>query len=92
VTAEKAAATSKRQLELKNMAQRADKMWEEVYNNLNTKIGSGYDRAVALLIDLKELPIFQNQEVIFAKKMAAITSEHGRSATLVKRFTKAGLA
>ena len=88
---EKEAAIAKRQEALKNMAKREDKMWAEVYEHLDVKIASSYDKAVTLLVDLKDLAAFLDKTNSFNKQFDEILARYGRSATLLKRFKAARL-
>ena len=89
---EKQAAETKRRAKLQAMIGQENKMWVEVNDNLSLKTGGGYDKAVKLLIDLKELAAFTNSIAIFRAKLDIIKTEYGRSATLMSRFTKAQLS
>ena len=89
---EKQAAETKRRAKLQAMIGQENKMWVEVNDNLSLKTGGGYDKAVKLLIDLKELAAFTNSTAIFRAKLDIIKTEYGRSATLMSRFTKAQLS
>ncbi len=71
------------------MVNREPKMWEAVYSNLNLKRGDSYDKAVEILVDLKDLATFLNKSSVFKERMAAIKSEYGNSRAVLDRLLKA---
>ena len=54
---------------------------------IEEKKPSGYDVAVDLLVDLREVC----DPVVFASRLEALRREHGRKVTFVERLERAGL-
>ena len=91
VQLEKEAAELKRRTELQNMVKRESKMWAEVYQNLDLKIGSSYDNAVKSLVDLKDVADFQDKGVDFKIKLENILRDYGKSVAFKNRLSKVKL-
>ena len=53
--------------------------------------GSAYKQAVALLVQLHDLAVYQGQEAEFERRLSQIYVKHGRRAALLRRLRKAGL-
>jgi hypothetical protein len=84
-------AELKRRTELEIMVKKEPKMWAEVYQNLDLKIGSSYDNAVKLLVNLKDLADFQGKNKDFKAKMDEIIINYGKSTALKNRLGKVKL-
>ena len=91
VQLEREAAEFKRRTELQNLVKREAKMWAEVYQNLDLKIGSSYDNAVKLLVDLKDVADFQDKSVDFKIKLEDILRDYGKSVAFKNRLSKVKL-
>jgi len=64
-----------------------DAAWARVATRIAEKKPSGYDVAVDLLVDLREV----TDPVVFARRLEALRREHGRKVTFVERLGHAGL-
>ena len=64
-----------------------DAAWARVATRVAEKTPSGYDVAVDLLVDLREV----TDPVVFASRLEALRREHGRKVTFVERLGHAGL-
>jgi hypothetical protein len=73
---EKDAAAAKRQAELEKMVPKEPQMWNQVQAELDLKRASGYDKAVALLVDLKALNAMLGKNDLFNSKMQAIRTNY----------------
>lgn len=76
-----------RQQRLAALAAEGDGAWARVAARIAEKKPSGYDVAVDLLVDLREVC----DPTVFASRMEALRREHGRKVTLVERLEHAGL-
>jgi hypothetical protein len=76
VKAEKAAADAKRRAELEQMVPKEAQMWSRVQTELDLKRASGYDNAVAMLVDLKALNAMLGKSDLFNTKMQAIRTTY----------------
>jgi hypothetical protein len=86
-------AEAKHQAFLVKMAEVAkveDRLWKEVYENIQLKTSRSYDLAVETLVDLKALAAYRIQLPTFNQKMMAIKGQT-KSKALLDRFTKAKL-
>jgi hypothetical protein len=89
--AEKAAIARALKLKNEKTAREEKQIWKSVFFNLDRKSGSSYDLATSMLVDLKDLAIYQNDIKTFNQKMADIRANYGRSKVLLERFVKANL-
>jgi hypothetical protein len=64
-----------------------DGAWARVAARIAEKKPSGYDVAVDLLVDLREVC----EPVVFASRVEALRREHGRKVSFVERLEHAGL-
>jgi hypothetical protein len=69
------------------LAAEGDGAWARVAARIAEKKPSGYDVAVDLLVDLREVC----DPAAFASRLEALRREHGRKVTLVERLEHAGL-
>ena len=69
------------------LAAEGDGAWVRVAARIAEKKPSGYDVAVDLLVDLREVC----EPSVFASRLAALRREHGRKVSFVERLAHAGL-
>ena len=72
---------------LAGLAAEGDGAWARVAARIAEKKPSGYDVAVDLLVDLREVC----DPAVFASRLEALRREHGRKVTFVERLEHAGL-
>jgi hypothetical protein len=80
-------AEAARRTKLALLAAEGDRAWTRVAARIAEKKPSGYDVAVDLLVDLREVC----DPAVFASRLAALRREHGRKVTFVERLGHAGL-
>ena len=76
-----------RRQRLAALAAEGDGAWARVAARIAEKKPSGYDVAVDLLVDLREVC----DPTVFASRLEALRREHGRKVTFVERLGHAGL-
>jgi hypothetical protein len=84
----KAAAARKRYL--KQVAGREDEIWCEVESLLATTGQKNYDRAVALLGDLRDVPTASSTNQRWHQRVAEYRRRYSRKSSLMSRFDAAG--
>ena len=97
--AERARQTAKQEREsaerrkehLKSLRGKETTLWSKVHQLIDTRQPKGYDEAVALLRDLRDLAEMQEDAGTFRSKMTELRKEHVRKKTLVERFRKSKL-
>jgi hypothetical protein len=75
---------------LDEIAGREPRLWAEVDTLIATKQPQSYDRAVGLLVDLRDLDA-RDKANDFRPRLEALRQAHARKPTLIQRLTKAGL-
>lgn len=88
---QKAEAERKRIKELIDLAEREEATWRWVESLIGQKQAKPYDEATKLLVDLRDLAIYQNQLLKFQERFLAIKEKYRSRPTLMERFTRAGL-
>lgn len=76
---------------LDHLAARAEAVWQEAENLIETKKPRDYDLAVALLCDLSALARRDGGHNAFTVRFLQLRSRHERKPSLQERFDKAGL-
>lgn len=76
-----------RQERLARLVAEGDVAWAQVAARIGEKKSSGYDVAVDLLVDLREV----TDPAEFTRRIEALRREHGRKVTFVERLGHAGL-
>ncbi len=89
--AKAAAAEARRLAELEALAQRGDKVWDEVDALIQQGKAKPYDEAVQLLKKLRDLAEHQRQTVTFQTRLNRIHDEYSRRSSLMRRLRDAGL-
>ena len=78
------------QKHLDELAGREPRLWAEVDTLIATKQPQSYDRAVRLLVDLRDLDA-RTKANDFRPRLEALRQAHARKPTFIQRLTKAGL-
>jgi hypothetical protein len=86
--AERAAA---RKAHLRGLVGREDALWREVDAQVQTRLPKGYDRAVELLVDLRDLAARADAEPQFRAGVAALRERYASRPSLRQRLDRAGL-
>jgi len=88
---QKAKAERKRIQELLNLAEHEEATWHWIESLIGKKQGRPYDEATKLLVDLRDLTIYQNQLLKFQERFLEIREKYSSRPTLMERFMRAGL-
>lgn len=88
---EREAAERKRLAKLDKLAKRESEAWQEIAQNLAKRSASGYDGAVALLVELHDLALHRNQLSVFEEQFGKIVEPYLKSHALRQRILKAGI-
>ncbi len=75
-----------RRVRLDAVKRRGESVWTEIETEIERRNGSGYDRAVALLADLKQLAAEQGTVTNFSRRLTVIRARHARKGQFVKRL------
>lgn len=86
---EEAAATRSKYLE--GVARREPAVWTEIDKLIATKLPASYDRAISLLVDLRDIAVRTGDEPRFLRGLEHLQMEHARKPALLLRMKKAGL-
>lgn len=76
---------------LAQLAQREPAAWDEIDRLIATRQPSSYDRAVALLVDLRETAAAQGRQPSFLSRLEALEKENRRKPSLISKIRGAGL-
>ncbi len=87
----KAEAEQKRIQKLLDLAEREETTWNLVESLLEKKQAKPYDEATQLLVNLRDLAIYQKQLLKFQERFLVIKEKYRSRPTLLERFTRAGL-
>jgi hypothetical protein len=66
-------------------------LWNQIDSLIATKQPKSYDRAVKLLVDLRDLAARQGKAKEFGARLDALRASHTRKPSLIERLRKAGL-
>jgi len=84
-------AALKRSKHLADLAAREPAAWKEVQSLIATKQTASYDRAVALLVDLRDAARAHGGEPNFDRQLDTLQTEHARKPSLLEKLRRAGL-
>ena len=84
-------AAKARETYLNALARRGDASWDEVEALITNRNGRGYENAVRLIADLRELARRTGQEDAVTRRVDDIRARHGRKRRLIERLDAAGL-
>ncbi|MGZ5444034.1 MAG: hypothetical protein ACXW4P_17365 [Thermoanaerobaculia bacterium] len=76
---------------LGDLAPREPAVWQEIRSLIATKRPASYDRAVDLLVDLRDVATIQGREANFQSRLGALQTEHARKPSLISKLRRAGL-
>ena len=76
---------------LNGLAGRENEIWNKIDALILTKTPKGYDEAIRLLIDLKDLAKKNHTISLFKSKLMAIRENHSRKSSFIKRIDSASL-
>lgn len=79
-------AENARRARLDAVRRRGDSVWREIETEIERRNGHSYDRAAALLTDLKQLAAEGDTAAEFSRRLAAIRERHARKGQFVKRL------
>lgn len=85
---ERAAAREKY---LDELAQKADKVWQNVEGLISTKQPARYDEAVKLLVDLRDLAARRGKIEGFQLRHRELCEKHAKKPSLLRKIERAGL-
>ncbi len=88
---QKAEAEQKRIRKLLDLAEREEATWRLIESLLEKKQAKPYNEATQLLVNLRELAIYQNRLVEFQERFLVIKEKYRSRSSLLERFTRAGL-
>lgn len=88
---QKQQAEAKRQQELETLAKRETEVWDEIKSLIQISHSKNYDRAVQLLVQLKDLAQHQNQSSVFQQRLNWISQNYTNRTGLMKRLNEANL-
>src|ERR1019366_7020114 len=76
---------------LEALAAREPAAWSEIDALIATKLPASYDRAVVLLIDLRDVATAKDRESDFLRRLDTRSEEHARKPSLISKLERAGL-
>ena len=79
-------AEKKRRIRLDAVRRRGESVWSEVETEIGRRNAAGYDRAVMLLADLKQLAAERDAVAEFSGRLAAIRERHARKGQFIGRL------
>ncbi len=82
---------ARQQKRLLVLAQRGAQVWQEVEDDIMLRHASAYDRASALLEDLKALTTQQGKQDFFSSQVLKIREDHAQKKAFLKRLDEKGL-
>jgi hypothetical protein len=97
--AKRAAETARRKAEdeanrsryLDQLAKREEGIWNRIATHIQKRQPNEYDKAVTLLIDLRDLALRQGREDAFQSVLGELRQEHAAKESLLRRLAKAKL-
>lgn len=88
---QKAEAEARRVKDLQDFAPRATQAWRDVQALIEERKARPYDEAIALLVKLRDLAIFQDRLPEFQARLAALQAQYAGRPAFQERLRKAGL-
>lgn len=76
---------------LSALAKRGEAAWREVEDLVFLRNASAYDKAAALLVDLREIAAEGSKRESFTRRLAELHSRHARKGQFIARLRAAGL-
>ncbi len=82
---------ARRSRELDRLAARGEAAWAEVETLVSSKKARGYDSAVRLLKDLRDLAVREGSRGLFSDRLGQLRERHGTKHAFLRRLREAGL-
>jgi hypothetical protein len=79
-------ADKARRARLDAVKRRGESVWREIETEIERRNAPGYDRAAALLADLKQLVAEQGAAADFSRRLDDIRERHARKGQFIKRL------
>jgi len=79
-------AEKARRARLDAVRRRGDSVWTEIETEIERRNASGYDRATALIADLKQVAAEEGSVADFSRRLAGIRERHTRKGQFIKRL------
>ncbi|HVE70295.1 MAG TPA: hypothetical protein VNI54_02925 [Thermoanaerobaculia bacterium] len=76
---------------LGDLARKEPTVWKEIDNLITAKQPTSYDRAVGLLLDLRDAAAVHGRESSFLARLDVLRTEHARKPSLISKIQRAGL-
>jgi hypothetical protein len=73
------------------LGKQGDAVWNDVESLIGLRNGPAYEKAVALLCDLRDLTLQQDRDDEFHHRLAALRARHNGKPRLMERLAAAGL-
>ena len=86
-----AKAEAQRVAQLEALARRGDDAWHEVDALIQQSKAKAYDEAVRLLVKLRDLAMYKNQQAVFQERLNQVHTQYSRRHSLMQRLRDAGL-
>jgi hypothetical protein len=84
------AAENARQARLETLRRRGESIWREIEDEIERRNAAGYDKAAALLFDLRALAEKQDEIEEFRRRLRAICERHVRKGRFIERLAAIG--
>lgn len=81
-------AEKARQVRLKALKQRGDRVWQEIEEEIKRRNPSSYDKAASLLSDLQALAAEEGSQGEFTLRLASIRKRHENKRNFIERLIK----
>ncbi len=76
---------------LGGLARKEPAVWREIPELIATKRPASYDRAVGLLVDLRDAAATHGREAGFLAQLDLLRTEHARKTSFISRIWSSGL-
>jgi hypothetical protein len=84
-------AATRRATYLQGLQGREEQMWQQVESLVRTTKQAEYDRAVTVLVDLRDLAGLTGQQDAFAVRLGRLREQHAGKPSFIRRLEKANL-
>lgn len=81
----------KREAYLMTLSKDTEKLWQEVYEMIQTMLPKKYDQAVSTLLDLHDLAVLQGDVETFQKWLQELVDDYASRRGLLRRLRSHGL-
>ncbi|HEX8616862.1 MAG TPA: hypothetical protein VF911_04660 [Thermoanaerobaculia bacterium] len=76
---------------LEKLARKQPAVWTEIEQLIATKQSASYDRAVSLLVDLRDIAVARGHESTFLRQLSDLQMKHARKPSLLAKMQRAGI-